>query len=481
MTGFAVTSFPVKDAFQAIKSGTGPDAFVAELDPSLSGDASLVYSSYLGGNGGDDGYGIGVEGSGDAFVTGITGSSDFPTANAFQTTLKSSQSAFVTEIVPVATSAPTTTTLVSSANPSNLGQSVTFTATVAAAGAGMPGGAVTFFDGFTELAHATLDASGQATFTTAALTAGSHQIEAVYVESAAFGESYATAAQQVNQTQQASTTGLSVSAGSAYGQAVTLTATVMGPSGTPTGTITFMDGSTALGTATLNAGGVATFSTSALAVGGHSLTAVYGGDGAFAASASAASAHSVTQAASKAALQSSSASAALGQAVTFTVTLTAAAPGGGADGDGHLHGRQPRPGGCQRGQRPGHLHDSRAGQRQAQDHGRLRGRRGFHHQHLGGIHPDGRVSAQDHPARRCASVIGSVFCGNEPVRGGCGSGELRRWGAANTCRRWWWSREASLAQRFVLVLWRKTPPFYPGRTTRPSGQKRPGSRAARRR
>ena len=86
---------------------------------------------------------------------------------------------------------------------------------------------------------------------------------------------------------------------SASGQAVTFTATV-GPvapaTGTPTGTVTFKDGSTTLGTGTLS-GGAATFTTSALAVGTHSITAAYGGDASFAASTSAALSQVVNQAA----------------------------------------------------------------------------------------------------------------------------------------------------------------------------------------
>jgi hypothetical protein len=48
-------------------------------------------------------------------------------------------------------------------------------------------------------------------------------------------------------------------------------------SGTPTGTVTFMDGSNVLGMGTLS-DGVATFSTTTLSIGTHSITAVYGGD-----------------------------------------------------------------------------------------------------------------------------------------------------------------------------------------------------------
>ena len=78
----------------------------------------------------------------------------------------------------------------------------------------------------------------------------------------------------------ATSTALSSSANPAsYGQAVTFTATVSG-AGNPTGTVTFQDGGTTLGTATLNGSGVATYTTGAftLSVGTHSITAVYGGD-----------------------------------------------------------------------------------------------------------------------------------------------------------------------------------------------------------
>ena len=68
---------------------------------------------------------------------------------------------------------------------------------------------------------------------------------------------------------------------SVYGQSVTVTATVGTTSngvGMPTGTVAFEEGSTTVGTGTLNASGVATFSTSALSVGSDTITASYAGD-----------------------------------------------------------------------------------------------------------------------------------------------------------------------------------------------------------
>ncbi len=70
---------------------------------------------------------------------------------------------------------------------------------------------------------------------------------------------------------------------SAFATSVTFTASVT--PGTPTGTVTFMDGSTVLGTNTLSSG-TATFATNALSIGAHNITAVYGGDTSFAGSTS---------------------------------------------------------------------------------------------------------------------------------------------------------------------------------------------------
>src|SRR5439155_731286 len=68
------------------------------------------------------------------------------------------------------------------------------------------------------------------------------------------------------------------------GQSVTFAATVKAKSagaGIPTGTVTFKDGPSTLGTGTLNSSGQAAFTISTLAVGSHSITAFYGGDANF--------------------------------------------------------------------------------------------------------------------------------------------------------------------------------------------------------
>ncbi len=128
----------------------------------------------------------------------------------------------------------------------------------------------------------------------------------------------------------ASATALSASSTSiAAGQTVTFTATVTGSTGnttTPTGSVTFYDGATALGSGTLNASGVATYSTSSLAVGNHAVTAAYAGNTNFAASASAATTITVTTAPAPGFALSNSgnitveASATTGNTSTITVT-----------------------------------------------------------------------------------------------------------------------------------------------------------------
>ena len=113
-----------------------------------------------------------------------------------------------------------------------------------------------------------------------------------------------------------------------FGQTELLTATVNSPAGTPTGTVTFKDGNTVLGTADVGAAGQATLAVS-LGVGNHALTASYGATGAFAASTSAAVAETVNRATTTVALGSSVNPAVTGQAVTFTATVDAVAPGSG--------------------------------------------------------------------------------------------------------------------------------------------------------
>jgi hypothetical protein len=94
-------NFPKKNPLQETMGGD-IDAFVAKIDPSKAGTASLVYSTYLGGSQREDGEGIAVDTRGNAFVTGATqSSSDFPLKNPLQETFGGGiDDAFVTKIDP---------------------------------------------------------------------------------------------------------------------------------------------------------------------------------------------------------------------------------------------------------------------------------------------------------------------------------------------------------------------------------------------
>jgi len=216
-----------------------------------------------------------------------------------------------------------TTSLVSSPNPSNAGQSVTFTATVAPSNGatGTPTGTVTFYDGTSLLGTNTL-IGGVTTWIASTLAQGPHSITAVYSGDANFSSS--TSPPLPQSVLGATTTSLTSSPNpSSQGQAVTFTATLAwsGP-GTPTGSIGFMGPTGSLGSAPLSQGS-ATFTTSSLALGANSITATYFGDQNFAGSASQPITQTVNQGQASISLSASPNPSTYGQAVTFTATVSA--------------------------------------------------------------------------------------------------------------------------------------------------------------
>jgi hypothetical protein len=173
----------------------------------------------------------------------------------------------------------TSTALTSSLNPSVYGQTVKLTATVMAAYGGPATGSVTFKDGTITLGQGTLS-GGKASLTTSQLGAGTHSIIAVFAVTADFlGSASPALGEKVNK---AMTTTLLASSPnpSAHSNPVTFAAKVTAAlGGTPSGTVTFKNGTTILGTGTISATThQAKLTTSTLAVGTHSITAKYSGD-----------------------------------------------------------------------------------------------------------------------------------------------------------------------------------------------------------
>jgi hypothetical protein len=136
-----------------------------------------------GGGGGGASYTGGVSGA--VITDGVAAPDNVPNGEVI-----------ITYTVPVTATA---TAVTSSANPSVVGQPVTFTATVSPnpPGTGTPTGTVTFSDGGSPIGTATLDASGTATITPWSLAAGTHTITASYGGDNNFSASTATATVKV--------------------------------------------------------------------------------------------------------------------------------------------------------------------------------------------------------------------------------------------------------------------------------------------
>jgi len=203
---------------------------------------------------------------------------------------------------------------------------VTFTAAVHPSTSGTPTGSITFKDGTATLGTVSL-ASNTASFTTATLTAQSHSITAVYSGDTNFGASTSPILTQ-SVTKAATSIVLTASpSASRFGQPVAFYAAVKSAtSGTPTGTVTFKDGTTIIGTGALSLGH-AKIATLKLTVGTHPLTAVYNGDANFTGGNSAVLNFVTSKAATSTAVVSSLNPSKGGSAVTFTATVKSSTTG----------------------------------------------------------------------------------------------------------------------------------------------------------
>ncbi len=284
--------------FQSVNNAaaiSASNAFVAKLDPTGS---RLVYSTWLGGSGlqktffiksGDTADALAVDAAGNAYVAGTAFSTNFPvTAGTFQATnyaaADKTSNAFFAELNPTASALVYSTYI---------------------GGAGAPVGTSGNFAG-DNAAGIALDATGGvyiaglAESTNYPVTVGAFQISnhgAGTAAANAFITKFSSAATTI--------TSLASSANPQNaGSPVTFTATVSPTSGTavPTGNVVFLVDSSNVATVSLNASAQASYSTSALAAGTHSVVALYGGSLSFGGSTSTTLTESIKSAITQAAV-----------------------------------------------------------------------------------------------------------------------------------------------------------------------------------
>jgi hypothetical protein len=352
------TDFPTKNPLQAAKGGDD-DAFVSKINPTGS---ALVYSTYLGGINGTQGYAIAVDSAGKAYVTGTTNSTDFPTKNPLQSTYGGgNHDAFASKINSTGSALVYSTSLGGSGEDQLGGIAVDSAGDAYVTGQTLstdfpttPGAFQTVCNHGSGCAHYGGDAfvskispTGSAlVYSTYIGGSGSDHGSSIAVDSA--GKAYVTG--HTNSTnfptknplqpknggysdafvtkidvRVVTTTKLSSSLNpSTYGQAVTFSAVVTSSAGAPPDgeTIAFMRGGTKrLGTGSLS-GGSASFTTSALPAGTDTIKAVYGGDSNFTGSTSKTVSQVVSKATTTTTLTSSQNPSNFGQSVTFTANVT---------------------------------------------------------------------------------------------------------------------------------------------------------------
>ncbi|MDE1154673.1 MAG: Ig-like domain repeat protein [Acidobacteriaceae bacterium] len=221
------------------------------------------------------------------FLTGklTQGTHLFRADYAGDTQFAPASSIYIVILVGAPSAATTLTLLNSSKNPSVYGDTVTFTATVTASDGTVPTGTVYFTDGAASLGQKGLDANGQAAVSSSTLKVGSHSLVAAFASSNSLPGSAGDLTQVVTAAPLLTSTVALVNlpATADAGSKLALTA-VVSTSGTvaPTGTVSFTDGSTTLGSGAVSAlsasSGQAVLSTPALTAGEHHFGCSYSGD-----------------------------------------------------------------------------------------------------------------------------------------------------------------------------------------------------------
>jgi len=319
---------PLLNAYQKTNVATGQKGigWATIVDTTKTGAASLICSTYFGGSGGDDKVqAVAVDpvaGDPSAFrlvLGGQTSSANFPTMNPLQSTLVGGQNAFISVLSIPSTSAGPAASLLFS--------------TYLGGGVQSPQQSETILGIDVDAKH-TIYAVGRTlsssyfAHTNPATNVNGFQPTCSSCSPGSVTPEDDTVVFVLPMTLQATTTAVVSSLNpSTFGHAVTFTATVKATtSGTPTGTVTFKDGTTTLSTSALSSG-IAKFTTSTLAGGTHSITAVYGGNVSYAGNTSPALSQVVNKQATSTAVVSSLNPSTFGHAVTFTATAKATTSG----------------------------------------------------------------------------------------------------------------------------------------------------------
>jgi hypothetical protein len=181
------TNFPLWNPIQGTYRGGEQDGFVTKLNSSGS---ALVYSTYLGGSGGDQIFDLAIDGAGNAYVSGETTSGNFPTANAYQPFPGGLNDAFVSKLNAAGSALVYSTYLGGSSNDGSYGLTVDSAGNAYVTGATFSGNFPTFNP------YQSLNRGGYDAFLTKFNLAGSGLVYSTYLGGSGTDIGYGVAVDQ---------------------------------------------------------------------------------------------------------------------------------------------------------------------------------------------------------------------------------------------------------------------------------------------